>query len=257
MALGEKPLRRGRARHARMDCPNSRSRPAAISARSARRASATTHAHLPFDQQPLEAQAAIEAARGGLACQRRSSAGCDHAQAAWHWFFGANDRGVVLADLATGRCRDGVTPRGANENCGAESILAFQLSHYSLIALAARATAAHSSGREHVRARTERSARAPCASLIRGCTPIPRASSCGRFTSAGRPRTRPGERAQKLVDDVAALSESQVVAEYAKVRSDFAERHWQTEQMFEERFGEVAANAGSRSGEVFGARASG
>jgi hypothetical protein len=42
---------------------------------------------------------------------------------------------VVLADLATGRCRDGINPRGANENCGAESILAFQLSHYSLIGL--------------------------------------------------------------------------------------------------------------------------
>jgi hypothetical protein len=58
-----------------------------------------------------------------------------HAQAAWRWFFGANDRGVVLADLASGRCRDGLNPRGANQNCGAESILAFQLSHYSMLAL--------------------------------------------------------------------------------------------------------------------------
>ena len=58
-----------------------------------------------------------------------------HALAAWRWFFGANDRGVVLADLATGRCRDGINPRGVNENCGAESILAFQLSYYSLIGL--------------------------------------------------------------------------------------------------------------------------
>jgi hypothetical protein len=93
------------------------------------------YVHLPFDQQPLEAQAAIEGA-----CSAYAATGderwIDHALAAWNWFFGANDRGVVLGDLATGRCRDGITPRGANANCGAESILAFHLSHYALIALA-------------------------------------------------------------------------------------------------------------------------
>lgn len=55
-------------------------------------------------------------------------------------------------------------------------------------------------------------------------------------------RNAPGGRAQKLVDDVCSLSEKQVADEYARVRTDFAERHWQTEQMFEERFAEVAAN---------------
>jgi glycosyltransferase involved in cell wall biosynthesis len=92
------------------------------------------HASLPFDQQPLEAQAAIEAAASAWRAEREPK-WQQHALAAWRWFFGANDRGVVLADLATGRCRDGVNPRGANENCGAESILAFQLSYYSLIGL--------------------------------------------------------------------------------------------------------------------------
>jgi glycosyltransferase involved in cell wall biosynthesis len=92
------------------------------------------HARLPFDQQPLEAQAAIEASATAWRAERDPK-WQQHALAAWRWFFGANDRGVVLADLATGRCRDGVNPRGANENCGAESILAFQLSHYSLIGL--------------------------------------------------------------------------------------------------------------------------
>jgi len=92
------------------------------------------HASLPFDQQPLEAQAAIEAAATAWRAERDPK-WQQHALAAWRWFFGANDRGVVLADLATGRCRDGINPRGANENCGAESILAFQLSYYSLIAL--------------------------------------------------------------------------------------------------------------------------
>jgi glycosyltransferase involved in cell wall biosynthesis len=88
----------------------------------------------PFDQQPLEAQAAIEAAHSAWI------ATCDTrwiklAEQAYQWFFGGNDRGVVLADLATGRCRDGVTPRGRNHNSGAESILAFQLGYYSLAAL--------------------------------------------------------------------------------------------------------------------------
>ncbi len=55
--------------------------------------------------------------------------------AAWRWFFGGNDRGVVLADIVSGRCRDGITPRGANTNCGAESILAFQLSYHAMAEL--------------------------------------------------------------------------------------------------------------------------
>lgn len=92
------------------------------------------YSQLPFDQQPLEAQAAIEAAEAayGVAGDPRW---VEHALTAYRWYFGANDRHVVLADVMTGRCRDGVTPRGANENCGAESILAFQLGHYSLTRL--------------------------------------------------------------------------------------------------------------------------
>ncbi|MEO6151815.1 MAG: glycoside hydrolase family 130 protein [Croceibacterium sp.] len=46
-------------------------------------------------------------------------------------------------------------------------------------------------------------------------------------------------RALLLVKDVLALSENQVRTEYARVRRDFATRHWQTEKMFEERFAEV------------------
>jgi hypothetical protein len=88
----------------------------------------------PFDQQPLEAQAAIEAAHSAWIATH-DDRWVKLAQQTYQWFFGANDRGVVLADLATGRCRDGVTPRGRNENSGAESILAFQLGHYSLSAL--------------------------------------------------------------------------------------------------------------------------
>ena len=110
------------------------------------------HGYLPFDQQPLEAQAAVEAARAAHAATQ-DGRWFVRAKAAWDWFFGANDRGVVLADLATGRCRDGINPRGANENCGAESILAFQLAHYSMLALA-RAQLRDSSGEPGGRRRT-------------------------------------------------------------------------------------------------------
>ena len=105
---------------------------------------------LPFDQQPLEAQAAIEAslaawrATGDARWQR-------HVECAWAWFFGANDRGVMLADLATGRCRDGINPRGANANSGAESILAFQLAYYSMLALAHHTTDDSAGGQDGAR----------------------------------------------------------------------------------------------------------
>ncbi len=85
----------------------------------------------PFDQQALEAQAAIEAAHSAYAATRNRR-WIDHAHVAYAWFFGRNDRGLALADIATGRCRDGITPQGINENSGAESILAFQLSYYAL-----------------------------------------------------------------------------------------------------------------------------
>jgi glycosyltransferase involved in cell wall biosynthesis len=107
----------------------------------------------PFDQQPLEAWAAVEACAAAWHAQAAMDHGDmasralwrSHAQAAYRWFLGANDRGVALGDLVTGRCRDGITPRGVNANCGAESILAFQLAHYALAGLeraAGRALAA-------------------------------------------------------------------------------------------------------------------
>jgi hypothetical protein len=89
---------------------------------------------LPFDQQPLEAQAMIEAASVAWRITGNSSWQAT-AMRAWQWFFGANDRGVMIGDLASGRCRDGVTPQGANINCGAESVLALHQSWCAMAAL--------------------------------------------------------------------------------------------------------------------------
>lgn len=51
-----------------------------------------------------------------------------------------------------------------------------------------------------------------------------------------------GNRALRLVSDVAAMSEAQVSREYSKVLADFGERHWQTEAMFAQRWDELQAS---------------
>lgn len=86
---------------------------------------------LPFDQQPLEAWATIDACAAAFALSY-SPCWARHADAAWRWFHGANDRGLPLADSASGRCCDGLTARGINRNTGAESTLAYQLAHASM-----------------------------------------------------------------------------------------------------------------------------
>ncbi|MBJ7502006.1 MAG: glycosyltransferase family 4 protein [Sphingopyxis sp.] len=86
---------------------------------------------LPFDQQPLEAWATV-AACGTAFALTGQSVWRDHAETAFAWFLGRNDRGVALGDLSSGRCLDGLTPRGVNRNSGAESILAFHLAYRTM-----------------------------------------------------------------------------------------------------------------------------
>lgn len=93
---------------------------------------------LPFDQQPLEAQATVEAAEAA-----HSATGDAHwldiARDAYRWFLGANDLSQVLATRDDGGCYDGLTPNGPNRNQGAESILALQLSSCVMNRLCERA----------------------------------------------------------------------------------------------------------------------
>ncbi|MBE1526916.1 glycosyltransferase involved in cell wall biosynthesis [Sphingopyxis sp. OAS728] len=86
---------------------------------------------LPFDQQPLEAWATVAAcgtAYSGSGGRRWR----EYAETAYAWFLGQNDRGALLGDTRSGRCLDGLTPRGVNRNSGAESILAFHLAHRTM-----------------------------------------------------------------------------------------------------------------------------
>lgn len=86
----------------------------------------TLHRSAPqaFDQQPLEAAATIAAC---VAADLADTNGGWRGEAAraFAWFFGSNDLGLPLVDIASGSCRDGLHPDRANANCGAESVLAY------------------------------------------------------------------------------------------------------------------------------------
>jgi glycosyltransferase involved in cell wall biosynthesis len=85
----------------------------------------------PFDQQPVDAWAMIDAA---LAAYRYEPVDrwVAAARSAYGWFFGANDRDLEVADIRTGACRDGLTPRGLNLNQGAESVLALHFAQHGM-----------------------------------------------------------------------------------------------------------------------------
>ncbi|HEV7289149.1 glycosyltransferase family 4 protein [Sphingomonas sp.] len=95
-------------------------------------------APLPFDQQPLEAQATIDACAAAF-----DATGDTHwvecAHRAYRWYLGQNDLDLPLASTSDGGCFDGLTPYGLNRNQGAESILALQLAGCAISALSRRA----------------------------------------------------------------------------------------------------------------------
>nr|MDQ3074962.1 glycosyl transferase family 1 [Pseudomonadota bacterium] len=81
---------------------------------------------LAYDQQPLEAAATVDAA--AIAFTIIGDEGWERvARDAFGWYFGDNDGGIPLADVATGGCFDGLMATGINRNQGAESILALHL----------------------------------------------------------------------------------------------------------------------------------
>ena len=49
------------------------------------------------------------------------------------WFLGKNDLGVPLYDAETKGCCDGLEPDGVNRNQGAESTLAYLISHMTVV----------------------------------------------------------------------------------------------------------------------------
>ncbi len=84
-------------------------------------------AKAPFDQQPIEAHALLEA------CLEAHSVTQDdrwfvEARRCFDWYLGRNDLGIPIYNYETGGCRDGLHEEGVNENEGAESTLAWLLS---------------------------------------------------------------------------------------------------------------------------------
>jgi len=84
-----------------------------------------------FDQQPIEAQAMMEACLLAFKMTQDDKY-LSAALAAFNWFLGQNDLNEPLYDYTTGGCRDGLTPDGPNLNQGAESTLAWLLSILSM-----------------------------------------------------------------------------------------------------------------------------
>jgi hypothetical protein len=84
-----------------------------------------------FDQQPIEANAMIEACVEAFKVTRdqtwfKSAVMC------FNWFLGHNDLNMVLYDPKTGGCRDGLMADGINQNEGAESSITWLLSLMTL-----------------------------------------------------------------------------------------------------------------------------
>jgi glycosyltransferase involved in cell wall biosynthesis len=84
-----------------------------------------------FDQQPVEANAMVEACVEAFNVTRDKS-WFDNAVMCFNWFLGHNDLNLPLYDPKTGGCRDGLMADGINQNEGAESSLAWLLSLITL-----------------------------------------------------------------------------------------------------------------------------
>ena len=79
-----------------------------------------------FDQQPVEAAAAIAACLAAWKAEGDAE-WTVMARRAFGWFLGSNDLSTALADPHTGSCRDGLHPDRANENRGGESVVSYLL----------------------------------------------------------------------------------------------------------------------------------
>jgi glycosyltransferase involved in cell wall biosynthesis len=92
-----------------------------------------------FDQQPVEANAMVEACVEAFNVTRDPT-WFENAVMCFNWFLGHNDLNMPLYDPKTGGCRDGLMANGINQNQGAESSLAWLLSLMTLQNLYAEET---------------------------------------------------------------------------------------------------------------------
>ncbi len=81
---------------------------------------------LPYDQQPIEAAAMLDACSEAYKVSR-DRIWWHRARTIMSWFYGLNSHDLSLVDPVTGHCHDGLNRSGLNLNAGAESLLAFQM----------------------------------------------------------------------------------------------------------------------------------
>lgn len=87
-----------------------------------------------FDQQPVEAAAAVSACIEAWHATG-DSWWCLEAQRSFEWFLGGNDSNLPLYDATTGGCFDGLHANRVNQNQGAESTVSFLLALAEMKAL--------------------------------------------------------------------------------------------------------------------------
>lgn len=85
-----------------------------------------------FDQQPVDAEATVEACLEAYRITGKARY-YDLAFRAFEWFLGRNRLGLPLYDPDTGGCYDGLEPSGVNQNQGAESTISYLLSYLLLV----------------------------------------------------------------------------------------------------------------------------
>lgn len=81
-----------------------------------------------FDQQPIDVMAMILCYQQAFRLTRAPEY-LDRMYASYRWFLGDNDLGQSLYDPSNGGCADGLHSEGINLNQGAESTLAYWISH--------------------------------------------------------------------------------------------------------------------------------
>ena len=84
-----------------------------------------------FDQQPVEADALVEACVSAFLVTKDDKY-LNLAKKAFNWYDGDNILHQSLIDSRSGGIFDGLTPLGRNKNEGAESVLSHHLAFFSL-----------------------------------------------------------------------------------------------------------------------------
>ena len=85
-----------------------------------------------YDQQGIDAMAMVLYYQKAYQI-RRNRTHLDKMWRSYQWFLGANDLGLPLFDAETAGCSDGLQPHGTNLNQGAESTLAYWISHLAVV----------------------------------------------------------------------------------------------------------------------------